>query len=77
MIGRIKLYAGLVGLFVTTLLATWFGGKMTGAANTKAKQAEGRVKAIKQAEEIENEIEALDVDALKRRSTKWVRNTKR
>jgi hypothetical protein len=77
MIGRLKLYAALVGLFVTTLLATWFGGKMTGAANTKAKQAEGRVKAIKQAEEIENEIEALDVDALKRRSTKWVRNTKR
>jgi hypothetical protein len=77
MIGRIKLYAALVGLFVTTLLATWFGGRMTGAANTKAKQAEGRVKAIKQAEEIENEIEALDVDALKRRSAKWVRNTKR
>jgi hypothetical protein len=77
MIGRIKLYAALVGLFVTTLLATWFGGRMTGAANTKAKQAEGRVKAIKQAEEIENEIEALDIDALKRRSTKWVRNTKR
>jgi hypothetical protein len=77
MIGRLKRYAALVGLFVTTLLATWFGGRMTGAANTKAKQAEGRVKAIKQAEEIENEIEALDVDALKRRSTKWVRNTKR
>jgi hypothetical protein len=77
MIGRLKLYAALVGLFVTTLLATWFGGRMTGAANTKTKQAEGRVKAMKQAEEIENEIEALDVDALKRRSTKWVRNTKR
>jgi alkyl hydroperoxide reductase subunit AhpF len=77
MIGRLKLYAALVGLFVTTLLATWFGGRMTGAANTKAKQAEGRVKAMKQAEEIENEVEALDVDALKRRSTKWVRNTKR
>jgi hypothetical protein len=77
MIGRLKLYAALVGLFITTLLATWFGGRMTGAANTKAKQAEGRVKAMKQAEEIENEIEALDIDALKRRSTKWVRNAKR
>jgi hypothetical protein len=75
MIARIKIYLALFVLFVTTLLATWFGGRMTGAANIKAKQAEGRVKAIKEAEEIENEVEALDVDTLKRRAAKWVRNS--
>jgi len=40
MIGRIKVYAALIGLFITTLAATWFGGKMTGAANIKAKIAD-------------------------------------
>jgi hypothetical protein len=74
MIGRLKLYAVLIGLFITTLAATWFGGKMTGAANTKAKQAEGRLRAVKEAGEIENEVEALDADTLKRRATRWVRN---
>jgi hypothetical protein len=77
MIGRLKVYAALIGLFITTLAATWFGGKMTGAANVKAKQAEGRLRAVKEAEGISNEVEALDVDTLKRRATRWVRNSKR
>jgi hypothetical protein len=77
MIGRLKVYAALIGLFITTLAATWFGGKMTGAANVKAKQAERRLRAVKEAGEIENEVEALDADTLKRRSAKWVRNSKR
>jgi hypothetical protein len=77
MIGRLKLYAALIGLFITTLAVTWFGGRMTGAANVKAKQAEGRLRAVKEAEGISNEVEALDVDTLKRRSAKWVRNSKR
>jgi hypothetical protein len=77
MIGRLKLYAALVGLFITTLAATWFGGRMTGAANVKAKQAEGRLRAVKEAGEIENEVEALDADTLKRRATRWVRNSER
>jgi len=72
---RIRLDAALVGIFVTTLLATLFGGRMAGAANVRSQQAEGRIKAIKEAEEIENEVEALDTDTLKRRATKWVRKT--
>lgn len=75
MIARIKIYAALVGLFLTTLLVTWFGGRITGAANTKAKQVEGRIKTMKHAEDIANEVEALDVDTLKRRSVKWVRKS--
>ena len=77
MIGRLKVYAALIGLFITTLAATWFGGKMTGAANVKAKQAEARLRAVKEAEGISNEVEALDVDTLKQRSTRWLRNSKR
>jgi hypothetical protein len=74
MIGRLKVYAALIGLFITTLAATWFGGRMTGAANVKAKQAEGRLRAVKEATDIKNEVEALDQETLKARAKTWIRN---
>jgi len=73
-IGRLKVYAALIGLFITTLAATWFGGRMTGAANVKAKQAEGRLRAVKEATDIKNEVEALDQETLKARAKTWIRN---
>jgi hypothetical protein len=76
MIGRLKLYAVLIGLFITTLAATWFGGRMTGAANVKAKQAEGRLRAVKEAADIKNEVEGLDADTLKSRARVWIRGSR-
>lgn len=73
MIGRIRLYLVALGALIAAFVVAYFKGRADADAEQKAKQAEGRVKAIKEAEEIENEVEALDVDTLKRRSTKWVR----
>jgi len=72
---RIKLFFAAVGAFMLMVLTTWLSLKRAADANEKAKAATGRIGAMKQAEEIENEVEALDVDALKRRSAKWVRET--
>lgn len=72
---RIKLFFAAAGAFLLMVLTTWLSLKRASAANEKVKVATGRIEAMKQAEEIENEVEALDVDALKRRSAKWVRKT--
>ena len=53
MIGRLKLYAALVGLFITTLAATWFGGRMTGAANVKSKQKDDYIDTRKRMDEVD------------------------
>ena len=71
---RIKLFLAAVGAFLLMALTTWLSLKRAADANEKAKVATGRIEAMKQAEEIENEVEALSVDDLKRRSAKWVRN---
>jgi HAMP domain-containing protein len=63
------------GLFFTLLAASWFGGRKSALTDVKAKQDKADLKTALRAEEIENEVEALDTDGLKRRSRKWVRNS--
>ena len=72
---RLRLILSGIGLFFTLLAASWFGGRNAAKADIKAKQTKADLKAAVRAEEIENEVEALDADALKQRSRKWVRNS--
>jgi uncharacterized protein YdgA (DUF945 family) len=75
MIARLKLWASVAGLGALALLASWFGGKKSAVSSIQAKQAKADLKTAIRAEEIENEVEALDSDALKSRSRKWVRKS--
>ena len=69
----------LVGVVVGAvgLAAIWFGGRKSAQNSIKLKQSEARLKAIEEAKEIENEVEALDHDTLKSRARVWVRGPKR
>jgi membrane protein implicated in regulation of membrane protease activity len=73
---RLKLWAAGMAAAVAALLSIWFGRRMSGKANAKAKRANERLKAMKEAEVIENEVQALDRDTLRARSSVWVRNRK-
>ena len=68
----VRLAAGVIAL-----AASWFGGRKTTQAGIKAQIATARLKATEAAHEVENEVEALDVDALKRRAAVWVRKGQR
>lgn len=70
---RIKLFFAAAGSFLFMVLTTWLSLKRANDAERKAEQAENRIEVIHRAQEIENEVEALDIDTLKRRSAKWVR----
>ncbi len=76
-IAKLKLWAAAVGLVLAALAASWLGGRKAAISDVKAKQAEGRLAAVAKAQEIENEVEALDPDTLKSRARKWVRGDKR
>jgi hypothetical protein len=65
----------LVG--VLAIAASWFGGRNAANADAKAARAEKNLTTALQAKEIENEVEALSTDTLKRRSRVWVRNPDR
>jgi hypothetical protein len=56
-----------------SLAASWFGGRKSAQADINAV----RLKSIRDAKEVENEVEALDRESLKSRARKWVRGPKR
>lgn len=62
---------------ITGFFAIWFGGRRSAKADIRAKQAEARLKAAKEAEDVRNEVEALDTESLKSRARHWVRGPKR
>jgi hypothetical protein len=55
------------------LAASWLGGRKSAQTDAKA----DRLDAANYAKEIENEVEALDSDELKRRASIWVRGADR
>ena len=74
---RLKLYALIAVAFamgVLGLRAKWIGD---GEARVRDKLEKQRAKAIEDATEVRNEVEALDRDTLRDRATRWVRDGKR
>lgn len=64
-------------IHVAALVVSWFGGRASARADAEAAQNEVRLEAVKEANEVRDEVEALDRDALKRRASVWVRRADR
>ena len=72
-LGRLKLYALLALAFVLGVLGLRFLWVNEGIQKAEAKRNEKRLEAIRKANEVENEVEALDPDTLRKRASKWLR----
>lgn len=68
-LGRLAAVLAFIGL-----RAFWIG---EGRKKQEQARAAQNVQAIRNAVEVENEVEALDRDTLKRRAAKWVRGPSR
>ena len=73
LLGRLKLYAIGVAVFVSALLGIYWSGRRDGAAAVKAEITEDRLDAMQTAKGVENEIRSLDDPAFISRSKRWVR----
>lgn len=61
----------IVALF--TLMVGWFAGSRSASNVIELKDTKQKLKESVRSKGIENEVEALDPDALKSRARKWVR----
>ena len=73
LLGRLKLYAIGVVVFVLALLGIYWSGRRDGAAAVKADITEDRLDAMKTAKDVEDEIKSLDDPAFVDRASQWVR----
>lgn len=74
---RWQLWLAVGAAFVLGLLGIRAKWVADGEARLRAKVEAQRHRAARQAQEIENEVEALDRDSLKRRASVWVRRPDR
>ena len=71
--GRIKLYAIGVASGLLALLAIYWQARRDGAAAARAAANEARWDDLAKAKKTEEEIDALNDDALRARASRWVR----
>lgn len=74
---RLKLYLVATVAFILGVLgirAKWISD---GEDRARSQITEKRLKAIKEAQDVRNEVEAFDRDTLRGRATVWVRKPKR
>ena len=64
-------------LYVAALVASWFGGRKSAQTDVKLEVALRNLKVVREAEEIEDEVEVLSPDALRTRARVWVRKPNR
>lgn len=72
-----QLYGVLAVAFVLGVLGIRAKLLADGEARLRAKIDAKRVEAMHEAQEVRNEVEALDRDSLKSRARQWVRGPKR
>ena len=70
---RIKIYLLAAGAFLLGLAGIYVAGRKAGKDATQVSEQRRRIEDYSTAQEIENEVEALSVDELRKRSTQWVR----
>lgn len=70
---RWQLYLVIAAAFIVGLLGIRSKLLADGEARLRAKMDRARLDAVQAAKEIDNEVEGLDPDDLKRRATVWVR----
>ena len=74
---RWQLWAVVAAAFILGVLGVRAKWLSDGEEKLRERIEAKRADALRQAREVENEVEALDRDALKRRASVWVRDPKR
>lgn len=73
---RFKLYAAVAFAFILGVLGIRSKWVQDGENKVRNQIADKRLEAMKTAQEVRNEVEAFDRDALRGRATIWVRGNK-
>jgi hypothetical protein len=73
---RFQLYAAVAVAFFLGVLGIRSKWISDGEDRVRMKMADKKIKAIKEAQDVRNEVEAFDRDTLRGRATVWVRGNK-
>jgi hypothetical protein len=70
---RVQYYLILAGVLIASIFGIYWAGGQDKKREIEAKQDKKRIKNMKVAKEIQDEVKALDDGELRNRASKWVR----
>lgn len=70
---RVQYYLILAGVLIAGIFGIYWAGGQSKKQEIEAKQDKKRIKNMKVAKEVKDEIKALDDGNLRKRASKWVR----
>lgn len=71
---RVKIWLAAAGAFLTLLIGAWFAGKREGTQTAEARQVRRRVEAMKEAKDVEDEVNSLGSDERRDALARWMRD---
>lgn len=73
-IARLRLWLAAAGAVLSALAAIWLAGRKSARTDIKLQTAERDLEVMRRAEEVEDSVEGLTKEELRRRAKVWVRN---
>lgn len=70
---RVQYYLIIAAVFIAGIFGIYWAGGQSKKQEIEAKQDKKRIKNMKVAKEVKDEIKALDDGNLRKRASKWVR----
>lgn len=77
MLGKLKLYAALIGAALLAVVTVYFRGRADGRDDLEYEIKDQRLDNLLVEKEVRDEIQILDDDGLRDRASEWVRNSNR
>lgn len=74
MISRIKLWLAAAGAAVLAFVGIYLAGRRDGGQAAEAKQVRRRVEAMREAQEVEDEVNDMGADERSAALAKWMRD---
>ena len=76
-LGKLKLYAVLIGAALLAVVTVYFRGRADGRVEMEYEIKDKRLENLLVEKEVRDEIEILDDDGLRDRASEWVRKDNR
>lgn len=75
--GKFKAWLATAGAFVIVIAFAFLKGRSEGKAAAQAQQAKANAKSINAAKEVEDDVQGISDDDVRRRLSGWMRDGKR
>tara|TARA_R110000744_G_scaffold167427_1_gene284901 strand:- start:1625 stop:1867 length:243 start_codon:yes stop_codon:yes gene_type:complete len=74
LLGKLKLYAALIGAAALAVVTVYYRGRADGRDDLEYEMKDDRLNKLLKAKDVQDEVQSLDDDDIAARAARWVRD---